>query len=312
MTSNYYIVSDIGGTQLRAAVFAENGTSPVSQKKIPTSGKEPAIERLKGLIADVWPKDGRVVAIAAAVPGPVDPVRGLLYKAPNIPEWVNLPLKQILEERFKVPTLVGNDANVAALGEWRFGAGQKHHDVLYITISTGIGGGVILNDQLLLGHQGLATELGHMVVMQGGPKCGCGKRGHVEAVCSGTGIARFVIDQLKAGKPSLMTLDPLPTSKEVVEAAQKGDALAIKALSRAGRYMGIALSNFLHAFNPSIIVLGGGVTKAGELMFKPMREEMKRQVISPSYLEGLEIKLAALGDNAGLMGALALAQTIKP
>jgi glucokinase len=267
------------------------------------------LDRLLDLVAEVWPADGQVRAIGAGLPGPINPKTGVLFNAPNIPGWVNLPIRQHLQDRFQVPVLVGNDANLAALGEWRFGAGRGHHDLLYLTISTGIGGGVIMEDRLLLGDRGLAAELGHVTVQPDGPLCGCGKRGHLEAYASGTAIARYVSEQIAKGVPSRLSSTPNITAREVSQAAQEGDALARESITRAGTYLGIGLANFLHIFNPSRVILGGGVSRIGPMLLDPMKATLAEQVTSPEFTRSLEIVSAELGDDAGLMGALALAHT---
>jgi len=305
-----YFAIDIGGTQLRAGLYPANSTVPLTMKKIATRGKDSAVDRLIALISELWPGDGFTVrGIGADAPGPLDSNTGVIYKAPNIPAWKNLPLRQILEDHFHVPVILGNDANLAALGEWRYGAGQGHHDLIYFTISTGIGGGVISNDQLLLGHRGLAAELGHVTIMDGGPMCGCGQRGHLEAISSGTGIAKYVNEQLVLGRASSLPKDPPVTARQVSDAAKAGDALATEALQRAGHYMGVAIANYLHIFNPTIVILGGGVTHSGLIFFDPLHAALKSHVLSSMYLQDLIITQATLGDNAGLMGSLALIQS---
>lgn len=302
---------DIGGTQLRAAVYPNDGSrNAIVQKRIPTRGKEPSIDRLLRLIADILPPRDRLIGIAAAVPGPTDPSAGLVISCPNIPGWEALPLRKLLHERFNAPAAIGNDANLAALGEWRFGAARGHHYVLYFTFSTGIGGGVIMNDELLLGSRGLAAELGHVTICVDGPICSCGKQGHLEAVASGTGIANYVKAQLAAGRSSSLPKDPAPTAKDVSKAALQGDELAVEAMQRAGRFAGIALANYLHIFNPTIIIMGGGVSSSGEIFLGPVRKSMEENVISKEYLNNLTLTTAQLGDDAGLLGALALAGTL--
>jgi glucokinase len=248
------------------------------------------------------------VAIGAASPGPLDPHAGVILKTPNIPEWVDFPLVSRLKADFGVPAYLDNDANAAALGEWRFGIARGHHDVLYLTVSTGIGGGVIVDDRPLHGFHGLAAELGHVIVDPDGPPCNCGFAGHLESFASGPAIVRFVKEELNRGTPSSLTpvesLDP----RTIADAARQGDALAIAAYQRAGEYLGIAVASFLHTFDPSIVVFGGGVSSVGPLLFDPFRRSLAQRVFHPRYLEGLKIEMAALGDDAGLLGALALAQ----
>lgn len=305
-----YIAVDIGGTQIRVALYSKGDHRPIKQKRIPTQSKgQTPLDRLTGLIAELWPANDTVCGIGMAAPGPIDPKLGIIYSAPNIPGWDGVHLVQIVHDRFSVPTKLGNDANMAALGEWRYGAGKGHHYLMYMTISTGIGGGVIMDDRLLLGVHGLATELGHVTVLPDGPVCSCGHRGHLESVASGTAIGKYVAEQLAQGVPSILSATPNPTGRDISMAAEQGDPLAKSALGRAGTFIGYALGDYLHIFNPSIIVLGGGVTRSGPFLLEPLRSAIAERVISPQYLQGLVITTAALGDDAGLLGALVLAET---
>jgi glucokinase len=302
-----FIVADVGGTHIRTACFPTQSQKPTIVKRISTKGPDSPHERLINLIAAIAPKDEEIAAITVAAPGPLDPYEGIVLEAPNIPGWTNLPLKKLIQERFNVPVAIGNDANLAALGEWRFGAGIGHHHLIYITVSTGIGGGVIIDNQLLLGSRGLAAELGHITVIPDGPLCNCGQRGHLEAVSSGPAIAHWVEQELSQGIPSSLTTDRPITAKEVSAAASKGDELAKAALARSGTYLGTAIADYLHIFNPSIVIIGGGVSQSGEAFFAPLRTAMSEHVLSKKYLENLTLTTADLGDDVGLMGALALA-----
>lgn len=303
-----YIAVDVGGTQLRVAVYSGGETRPIKQKRIPTrQNDEEPIDRLAGLITELWPEEGTVRAIGLAVPGWVNAVQGVIVQAPNIPGWDNMPLVKLLEDRFHVPVKLGNDANMAAVGEWRFGAGQGHHDIIYMTISTGIGGGVITHDRLLLGKDGMAAELGHVTLIPDGPICSCGHCGHLEAVGSGLSIARFVTEQIAQGAATSLASLSTPTARDISAAAEQGDPLAIAALARAGKHIGHALANYITIFNPSIIILGGGVSRSGAFLFDPVREGIAEWALSPAYLQDLSVVPAALGDDAGLMGAFALA-----
>ncbi len=313
-----YISVDVGGTQLRAACFSSGNRHPDQVMRSSTKGaesddpEETALDRLIMLIQNIIPKQNDVLAISVAVPGPVNPETGTLLNAPNIPGWINLPLRQILEDRFQIPVLLGNDANLAALGEWKYGAGTGHHHLIYLTISTGIGGGVIINDQLLIGAKGLAGELGHITVMQDGPLCSCGQRGHLEALASGTAIAQWVTDEIFQGAPSSLQPQPKITARMVSAAAQAGDQLCAAALARAGYFIGQALANFLHTFNPSMIVIGGGVSRSGKLLLTPLKTSLQDHIMNSSFLQDLSIETAALGDEAGLIGAFVLGQTQFP
>jgi glucokinase len=302
------IALDIGGTHLRGAAYIENSNVPIKHQRIATHPDEGNVyERIVDLVTSVWPKDS-VQAIAAAIPGPIDPDTGSIIETPNIKGWANFPLSQKLTDHFHVPVFLGNDANLAVLGEWYCGAGEGHHDLLYLTISTGIGGGVISGDKLLLGHRGLAAELGHVTILPDGPLCSCGQRGHLEAIASGPGIARFVEEKLVEGRSSILKAKTSLSSREIADAAQAGDALAQDAFAYAGEFLGLALANYLHIFNPSIVIFGGGVSQSGALLLDPMKESLKRHVMDPSYLGGLELALAKLGDDAGLLGAYTYAK----
>ncbi len=303
------IAVDIGGTHIRAASYAPDNIEPIKQKKIATRATEPGgLERLTRVIEDVWPSGDSVAAIGLGSPGPLDPHTGYLLAPPNNPEWHNFPLAPSVEERFDVKTFLDNDANLAGLAEYRYGAGKGHHYVLYITVSTGIGGGVIIEDRLLQGHHGLAAELGHIIVDPNGPPCSCGYNGHLESFSSGPAIVKYVLGELESGARSVLKREDNLSARDVANAAQQGDALAIQAYHRAGEYLGIGVASLLHAFDPSIVIFGGGVSQVGSLLFDPFDVSLKRHVFHPRYLEGLVITRAELGDDAGLLGARALAE----
>ncbi len=304
---NAYIAVDIGGTQIRAACYPEEGITPLSITRIAT--KHPAVSplgRLYESIETVWPSDQKVRGIGIASPGPLNPFEGKILVTPNIPGWENLPICNSITERFSVPAYLGNDANLAALAEWKFGAGRGYHDLVYLTISTGIGSGVIIEDRLLLGSNGLASELGHVTICNDGPACPCGQHGHLEAVASGTAIAHWVEQELENGVESTIPRGKHLSGKELYDAAQNGDRLAIDAFKRAGNYIGQAIANILHIFNPSIVIIGGGVSQSGALLFEPIRESIHKHVMTPYHLEGLILTQAIFGDDVGLIGALTL------
>jgi glucokinase len=310
---NAIIAVDAGGTRLRAATYKPDQLKPLTQKKIETQADEPnVLDRLIRLIEDVMPKDKSIGAISVSAPGPIDPQTGVVMNAPNVKEWRDFPLGAKLAERFGVPVYLGNDANLAGLAEWKFGAGRGHHNVLYLTVSTGVGGGVIMDDQLLLGHRGLAAELGHVTLEADGPLCGCGQRGHLESFSSGTGIKRYVAERLQAGRESVLLLKQdrgeKISARDISKAAMYGDPLSIEAYQIAGKYLGIGVAGFLHAFDPSILIFGGGVSFSGAELFDPFEESLQARVMHPRYLEGLVIAKAELGDDAGLLGARALAE----
>lgn len=307
-----YIAVDVGGTQIRAACYQDDSSTPTNVERIPTRiAGEDALGRIIALIRYVWPKNGEVQGVGVAAPGPLDPYQGIIFNAPNIEGWIDFPLQARLEEALGVRVAIGNDANLAALGESSYGAGQGHSHLIYVTVSTGVGGGIIVGDQLLLGHQGLAAEIGHVTVMPDGPLCGCGHRGHLEALASGPSIARWFEEQLERGARSSLISQARPiTAKMIGQAAGQGDPLSIEAITRAGEFLGLALTGLAHIFNPTVIIIGGGVSRTGSLLLDPLRKTMEREILSPQYMQVLTITTAALGDDAGLAGALALAHTL--
>jgi glucokinase len=305
---SHTIAVDIGGTHIRVGVFEPDSIKPISHKRTRSLAREPGVyNRLEQAIEAVWPK-GTVAAIGIASPGPLDPYTGTILATPNIPEWQNFPLTPRLSQHFGVPAYLDNDANMAGLAEWQFGAGKGHDNLVYLTISTGIGGGVISSGCLIQGFHGMGAELGHMIIDPDGPLCGCGYRGHVESFCSGPSIARYTNEQIKAGQESALRAQPGLSAAQIADAAREGDSLAISAFARAGHYLGIAVANYLAIFDPSILIFGGGVSQVGDLLFKPFEESLRKHTFHPHYLDNLVITKAALGDDAGLLGALALAR----
>jgi glucokinase len=305
---SHTIAVDIGGTHIRVAVYQPDSITPVAHQRTRSLAMEPGVyDRLEHAIESVWPRD-QVHAIGIASPGPLDPHTGTILATPNIPEWQNFPLTARLSKHFNVPAYLDNDANMAGLAEWQFGAGKGHENLVYLTISTGIGGGVISQGCLLQGFHGMGAELGHMIIDPNGPLCGCGQRGHIESFSSGPSIARYVKEELLAGEKSSLQGEAVITAAQIADAARAGDALAISAFGRAGHYLGIAVANYLAIFDPSVLIFGGGVSQVGELLFKPFEESLRKHTFHPHYLDNLVITRAALGDDAGLLGALALAR----
>ena len=311
MTST--IAIDIGASKMRAASYTLNSPEPIIYNQITTRSEGMPIEdRLVNLIESVWPDNYTVRAIAAACPGPMDPINGIIVSPPNIPEWSYFPLQEYLTSKFDIPVSLNNDANLAAYGEWYFGAGKGCSDLIYLTISTGVGGGIILDNQLYMGASGFAGELGHTTVIHQGPLCTCGHTGHLEAIASGPSIVRWVKSQLEDDSLKEHFPEGELNAKSVSDAAEKGNELAIAAYERAGKFIGIAIADFLHIFNIKTIIIGGGVSRAGDILFEPIRKSVEESVISEVYLDGLQILPAGLGDDSGLKGALVLSRDILP
>jgi glucokinase len=312
-----YLTVDLGGTRIRAARCQPDGMIEARTEQFTRAedGPDAVIERIAESLREVWPVRGTVESIGVVAPGPVEPFTGVIFLAPNIPGFVNLPLRDRLEAVCQVPVIIGNDANLAGLAEWRYGAARGHDHVVYLTISTGIGGGVIVNGHLLVGSRGLAGELGHVKIDYDGSPCQCGSVGCIEAIASGTGIVRQVRERLSAGETSLITdivsgeLDTINV-EAIARAAQQADRLANAVLDNSFFALGMAVVSCLHSFNPSIVVMGGGVSNLGERMFQPVRETVERHVMDQAYV--CPIVPAQLSSDVGLLGALALALDPPP
>ncbi|GAB4417112.1 MAG: ROK family protein [Anaerolineae bacterium] len=302
---------DLGGTQMRVARFDAhlNIQERLAEPTKAREGRDRVISRLLDLIARVVPDDPAALeGIGVSVPGPINPHEGTVVKPPNLPGWHHVPIRQIIQERFGCPTYLGNDANVAALAEATRGAAKGHRYVLYLTVSTGIGSGILDDGRLLVGAHGLGAEAGHMLMMVDG------EVKDIEAVASGTAIARQAVERLRAGEVSLIRdlvngdLDAV-SARIVAQAAAQGDRLATSLIERAGFMVGLAVVSLLHVLNPQIVVIGGGVSNAGELLFAPLRRAVAEYVLDPAYCQKLPIVPASLGDNVALIGAAALVAT---
>lgn len=308
---SFVIGVDLGGTQLRAVLIDREGTILAYQRTdtAAAAGPNGVIAQIEQLVAEVkgTVADGDVLGVGVGTPGPIDPATGVVMEAPNLSGWNNIPLKAILEQRLGLPVTVGNDANAAAVGEWRFGGGKGCRDFVYVTISTGIGGGVVSGNTLLLGHKGIAGEVGHMTIQTDGPICGCGNVGCWEALASGTALARAAYTALERGHPSLITQlaagGPIE-GRHIAAAAERGDALAGTLMRREGELIGIGLVNLLHLYAPELIALGGGVTKSMALLEPHILRTVAERAMPP--YRTAPIKLAQLGDNVGVLGAAAL------
>lgn len=309
--SDLIIAGDLGGTNFRTALVDRAGRLR-HRSSIPTNaetGPDGVIEMMIGQLGAAIERagSGRILAVSTTAPGPLDPWRGLVFQPPNLPGWSEVPLKAILEDRLDLPAFICNDANAAALAEHRFGAGRGSRHLVYVTVSTGVGGGIITDDRLLLGGHGSSGEIGHIVVDPAGPQCNCGNRGCVESLASGPAITSRFIARLREGADSTLVGRPAGeiSTTQIVSAAKSGDELAIEVLADAGRWLGIALANMLHLFDPEIIVIGGGVSNAGDLIFEPMRAEIDQRTMA-QFRDSYRIATAELGDDVCLYGAAAI------
>ncbi|MEW6142396.1 MAG: ROK family protein [Chloroflexota bacterium] len=304
---------DLGGTKILTALVTQEGRI-VSQESTPTeakAGPKAVIEQMLQAIGravklgGVKPND--LAGTALAIAGIIDTHRGIVTTSPNLPGWKDVPLRDEIAQKLGTITYLVNDADAAALGENRFGAGRGTRHMVYITVSTGIGGGIIINGELYSGANGCAGEFGHMTIDPNGPKCACGRNGCWEAMASGTAIAREARRRLAAGEKSLLNKGTAQTvtAEKVGEATKKGDRLAAEVIMTAGHYLGIGLANIINIFNPEIIVIGGGVSNLGDMLLNPAREAMRQRAFDLP-LSTVRIVRSQIGVAVGALGATAL------
>jgi glucokinase len=309
------VAVDLGGTKIYTALAGADGRV-LAEVLVPTrpwEGVDAVIGRIVGTVDQVLEragKGGRPAALGIGCPGPLDAASGLVHHAPNL-DWHDVPLKDLLEKRLGIPVAVDNDANLAALGEYVYGAGRGEKDMVYITVSTGIGGGLILDGRLYHGAGFGAGEIGHMTIDPGGPRCNCGNSGCLEAMASGTAMAREARLLIESGRGRAILEAAggdvcAVTAREVARAAAGGDDEARQIIINAGRALGTGVANVINLLNPALVVLGGGAMQVGPLIWETMEEEISRRALAAARRR-VRLVPAELGPRSGLMGAVALA-----
>lgn len=318
---------DLGATNARAGIVTPDGvlTTRRAGATPMTEGRDAVVgyclELLREVRAEHMATDGAApIALGIAAPGPVHPPSGSLIDPPNLRgDWWGFPLAVVLGEALGVPWALGKDTNVNILGERDFGAGEGSDDLVYLTISTGVGGAAISGGRPVVGPDGVAGELGHMTVDMDGPICGCGGVGHLEALASGTGIAASARAVLEAGEPAPVLarmaaeIAPAPlTAVHVSRAADMGDATAGVILERARRAVALAVVSLVNVFGPDVVILGGGISLAwGERLIAPARDAVARSAFR-IQAERARVVAAALGDDVGLIGTVPLVASALP
>jgi glucokinase len=301
---------DVGGTKIAAGVVSPEGWL-LNEVTYPTAD---ARERLLSIIAEAITEVQRgyeVGGVCLAVPGFILARENKVLSAANLEAIEGIPLKEELGGRTGLPVTVENDANAAAWGEFRFGVGEDVDDLVFVTLGTGVGGGVISHGVLLRGARDMGGELGHITVQPAGPRCGCGNHGCLEALASGTAIARRareVADQRPDSALGKLAMERTPLGEDVLDLARKGDEAALEVLREAGIWLGIGFATFVNLFDPEVIAIGGGLSEAGDLVLEPARRELQLRSTSPSR-DLVEIRKATLGARSGMLGAAALARS---
>jgi glucokinase len=298
---NMIIGVDLGGTKILTSLADSEGRI-ISTVRIDTQAKLGPEKVIANIIKSISlaAKQARVPLsriskIGIGAPGPILG-QAIVVSPPNLPGWQNVNIKSILQKKLNKKIYVENDANAAAFGEFRFGAGKGFRNLIYITLSTGIGGGIIIDGKAYTGSIGTAGEIGHMVIDPDGPKCGCGNRGCLEALAAGPAIARM------AGQKNAL---------EAELAARRGNKKAKNAIEKAAKYIGIGIANLNNILNPDIFVIGGGVSNMGRLLLDPVKSWAKKYSMEASR-KSLIIVPAKLKNNAGVMGAIAICMKARP
>lgn len=308
---------DIGGTNVKIALVTKEGQI-VYSNSVPTRaemGYEYTVNNIKQAIYDLM-KETKTTAsdiegIGFGFPGQVDCNTGVVKLVPNIPGWVNVPIAQIMEDEFHIPTRIDNDARCAALGELHSGAGKGCQNLICVTVGTGVGSGLIINGKIVRGASNAAGEIGHIKLqMHDGPLCGCGDTGCLEAFVGAPCIVAMAQDYIRGGKSTKFKelANPEISSYVVAEAAKAGDKVAQRIFKVMGEYLGIGLASVVNLLNPERIIIGGGVADAGEIFFEPVRKTLKERAMEIAG-NTVEIVPAQLGNTAGVIGASLLIES---
>lgn len=297
---------DIGGTKLAAAVVTADGAARgvVVEPTRREDGWSAVLDRLFAMGRRAIEAAGSrpITAVGVACGGPLDSSTGVLIDPPHLPGWRDVPIGRLAEAAFGVPAALQNDATAAALAEYRFGAGRGTSTMLYLTVSTGIGGGAVVDGKVHLGAAGNAAEFGHVTVRRGGRRCSCGRRGCIEAYASGTSIAARAREALAEWPGSVLASRPEITAADVSRAAADGDPLAAQVWDRTVDLLGAAVTDLVNVFEPDLVLLGGGVTRAGAMLLDPVRAIVAAEAMPPAAAAA-RVELAELGDLVGVVGA---------
>ncbi len=305
---------DVGGTKIAAGVVTADGEILERQRRdTPARDPQATSTAIVDLVEDLKSRhDVSAVGIGAA--GYVDVQRSTVLFAPNL-AWRNEPLRANVESKVGIPVFIENDANAAAWGEFQFGAGADVHELIMVAVGTGIGGGIVLDGALFRGSFGIAGEFGHIRAVPDGRVCGCGNYGCWEQYCSGKALVKAVQEVSRAQSPRASDMlervggDPADITGQVITAAaQEGDRLAVEAFEEIGHWLGVGLADLVAVFDPAVIVVGGGVSEAGDLLLGPAQSAFHRQLSGRGHRPDAQLRLATLANTAGLIGAADLAR----
>jgi glucokinase len=304
---------DVGGTKVAGVLLGEDGRIAAREERITPADDVDATMDTIYLVAKVLAAGTDPVAVGVGAAGMVDFAAGAVRSAPNL-AWREVPIRDLVATRTDLPCVVDNDANAAAWGEFRFGAVRGYRDVLAVTVGTGIGGGIITDGSLFRGAHGFAAEIGHIIVEPGGPRCGCGNLGCWEQVASGRAIDRLGRQEVARnprGRIAELASGSEVTGHHVAAAAHQGDPAGSAILTTVGRRLGEGIAGLVNVLDPEVVVVGGGVAEEGDLVLEPARRAYLEAVEAPQHRPEVPILAAALGNDAGAIGAAGLALDLE-
>lgn len=308
----FVIGIDLGGTKITTALadFEGNIISKYTAPTEASEGEEHVMGNIYKTIDRVLEEAGKkpedVCSLGIGTPGPVDSVEGSIITTPNLP-FRNYSLTKPIMKRYGIPSFLQNDGNEAAIGEWMFGAGKGYDNVLYITVSTGVGGGAVLNGAPFTGSTSNAMEIGHVTIRPDSERrCNCGNYGDIESLCSGSHMTKMAQEAIASGRETSLRRYSRITPREIYTEYKNNDAVSMEILDGAFENLGIGVANLILIFDPDVIAIGGGVTKIGDFMFEKVREAARKRAFSFMF-DRVRIVESALGQDTGVIGALALA-----
>ena len=290
---------DIGGTNIKAAFLS--GHAIKHRSKTPSLAERGLDSSLQQITSAIRPLHREAHAIGIGIAGIIDSRNGVVKYSPNLKGWNNIPLARMIRNEFKIPCRIINDVNAILLGEWKYGRAQGHSNAFLFTMGTGVGGAAVCEGKLLFGANGFAGEFGHTTINPNGPKCVCGQRGHLERYAGAKYIAARYMRKMKRQKRSLKRQQTL-TPETIARAAKMGDPVARQVFSEIGYYIGLGVANILALFDPDIVIISGGIARAGKILFDPIRKTVRDSVLGAEHRH-YEIVPAILGDDAGILGA---------
>ena len=301
---------DMGATHVNIAL-ADFSAKIIEETSFPfdiKQGPQACLAEVRRILQELLDRYGisisEIMAVGVGVPGPVIKDAGMVMSPPIMPGWDRYPIRQTLEEAWGCPVSLNNDAELGALGEWAYGAGRGEKNLAFIKVGSGIGAGLIINQQIYGGTTGSAGEIGHITIEENGPLCTCGNHGCMEAFAGGNAIAIQARKMVQTGKRTLLSNIPLEniTAREVAESARRGDLPSQEIIMRAGTFIGIAIAGVVNLFNPSAVIIGGGVAQAGDLLTTSIRQAVRDRSLHASE-QSVHITTAMLGQRSSLIGA---------